>query len=210
MNRLDAYRLIACKLILHACNGANGRDESDPVYQSVVEGRDSGKMQRSYSSCGDLAHWLLYRLGVRESWVNREESYRRWRSGRNISDLCWPPCPSRPRKEAERYQCGDILIVYNQPDTRDAHALVVLEHNGDVVLSGDYGQPGGQLRNRTLVAGLLGGRAIRHVLPLGSALTGTLAPPDWTLIETLATGEELDAWAAAIGFPLPPPSPEAA
>lgn len=204
MNRIEAYRLIARKFVEHACGGPGGRGESDPVYQAVTEGRDTGKMQRSYSSCGDLAHWLLFRLGVRESWVNRDETYRRWRSGQNISALCWPPCPSRRARDGERFDAGDVLVVYNGENGYDAHALVVLEHADGVVLSGDYGQPGGMLRTRKLQGGALGGRKVQHVLTLEMALTGSLAPPDWTLLETLCTGEELDAVAHAIGFDLPP------
>lgn len=204
MNRLDAYRLLASRLVNHACNGSFGRSENDEVYQQVTEGRDVGKARASYSSCGDLAHWMLFRLGVRESWINRAESYRRWRSGQNISALCWPPCPSRRMHIAELFGTGDVLVIYSQPDSRDAHALVVLEHDGDVILSGDYGQPGAALRTRRLSGQSLGGRIVQHVLTLPMALTGSLAPPDWTLLEALLTGEELDACAQAVGFPLPP------
>lgn len=209
MNRIDAYRLLAARLLSHACNGSFGRSEQDEVYQQVTEGRDRGAARASYSSCGDLAHWLLYRLGVRESWVNRAEHFRGWRSGQNIADLCWPPCPSRRMHVAERFGTGDILVIYREPDSRDAHALVVLDHDGDHVLSADYGQPGGALRTRRLSGQDLGGRTVQHVLTLPMALTGSLAPPDWTLLETLLTGEELDACAQAVGFPLPP-KPEAA
>lgn len=214
MNRLEAYRLLARRLVEYACDGPLGRDEDDPVYRRVTEDRDMGAMQRKYSSCGDLAHWLLFRLGVRESWLNRRE-HLGWRSGQNVAALCWRPCPSRPPRIAERFDAGDILVIYSQPDTWDAHVLVVLEHDGDTVLSGDYGQPGGALRTRRLSGDNLGGRDIHHVLDLGQALTGSLDPPDWALLEALPgrhafTGEELDACAQAIGFPLPNRPDEAA
>jgi hypothetical protein len=210
LDRIAAYRLLARVLVNHACGGSAGRPESDPVYRDdVTEGRDAGAMQRAYSSCGDLAHWLLYRLGVRESWINRREHYRGWRAGENIAAFCWRPCPSRRPHVAERFGAGDVLVIYSQPDSSDAHALVVLEHEGDYILSGDYGQPGGALRRRRLSGQDLGGRTIQHVLTLPMALTGGLAPPDWTYLEGLLTGEELDACAQAIGYPLPP-RPEAA
>ncbi len=202
MNRLEAYRLCARKLVEYACGDTSGRSESDPVYQRVTEGRDVGAAQAKYSSCGDLAHWMLYRLGARESFVNRAENKPwGWRVGRNVSQLCYNKLVHEP-KPGERFAPGDILVVFNDPGGRDAHVLVALEHNGDVVLSGDYGQPGGALRTRTLRDGRLGGRELQYCLPLGMALSGTMEAPDWGLLETLMTGEELDAVAEATGFAL--------
>lgn len=209
MNRLEAYRRLVDALLRHATNGSAGRDEDDPVYVSVVEGRDYRKTPPS-SSCGDLPHWLLYRLGVRESWVNRKEHYTGWRVGQNISCLSWRPSPAREMHIAEKFWLGDILVIWKEPDSKDSHALVVVEHVDGVILSADYGQPGGKMLTRRLSDRNLGGRYIQRVLTLGQALTGTLAPPDWTLLETLLTGEELDACAQAIGFPLPPKPLDAA
>lgn len=190
--QLMAYRCAAAALVNYACNGGKGRDESDEIYKDVTEGRDIGKQQASYSSCGDLGHWLLYRLGVRESWVNRKE-HGSYRIGRNVSNLCWSPCPSMAPLPAQRFDAGDILVVYNRDDSRDAHVLVALEHRDGVLLSGDYGQPGGALRTRELRDGKVGGRKIRHVLTLPMALSGALEQPDWALLERLLTGEEFEA-----------------
>lgn len=205
MERIAAYRLLAERLLRYAVRGPLGRDEQDPVYREVTEERDPGP---GYSSCGDLPHWMLYRLGVRESWVNRQEHFPKFRYGKNISTLSWKPCPSREMHIAEKFACGDTLIIWAEPDTEDAHALVVLEHDVDTILSADYGQPGGKLVRRRLSDRNLGGRYIQRVLTLGMALSGGLAPPDWTYIEAMPapyglSGEELDAVAAAIGWPLP-------
>jgi hypothetical protein len=41
------YRSLARKLCEFACDGYNGRPESDPVYQDVTEGRDVGAIFRT-------------------------------------------------------------------------------------------------------------------------------------------------------------------
>jgi hypothetical protein len=194
---LPEYRDLARRLVEHACGGAGGRPESDPFYQLVTEGRDRGAAQKSYSSCGDLAHWLLYRLGVRAPWINRAE-HQGWRSGRNVSTLAWeaPNAVRRTPAPSSRYAAGDVLIVWNRADGTDAHVLVALEHDGNVLLSGDYGQPGGKLCTRVVTARpvqvdggrsydapFLGARQIQRWLPLGVLLEhlggrGELAPPD--------------------------------
>lgn len=193
---ITEYRDLARRLVEYACGGAAGRSESDPVYQQVTEGRDRGTAQRSYSSCGDLAHWLLYRLGVRSPWINRAE-HQGWRSGRNVSTLAWdaPNAVRRTPTPSGRYEPGDVLIVWNREDGTDAHVLVAVEHDGNVLLSGDYGQPGGKLCTRVILtravhsdgrvydAPVLGTRQIQRWLPLGILLEhvselGQLAAPD--------------------------------
>ncbi len=178
MTSLSDLRQLALAYLDLATDADRGRSETDPLYIAITEERDFGK---GYSSCGDLAHWLLFRLGVRCSWVNRAESATGWKMGANIWRLV--SCPaSRGPIEGEHYEPGDILVIYNDPQGKDAHALVVREHRGHELLTADYGQPGGARRNRPFVRGLIGSRKLQRVLPLGDALrlaeqSGGLVPP---------------------------------
>lgn len=62
------------QLLSYACGRFDsGRNEDDPIYQGVTEGRDVPPFREKYSSCGDLAHWLLFRLGSRLEMINRKE-----------------------------------------------------------------------------------------------------------------------------------------
>ena len=80
-------RAFASEFLNYACGRwTGGRTESDAVYQQISEGRDVGAMRASYSSCGDLAHWLLFRMGCRSPFINRNE-HLGWRVGQNISAL---------------------------------------------------------------------------------------------------------------------------
>ena len=70
----------AVRLVLYAVNAPVGRHMGDPVHEEVTESRytqwrrarDAGQewaKRMIYSSCGDLAAWMLYRLGCRdEGW----------------------------------------------------------------------------------------------------------------------------------------------
>jgi N-acetyl-anhydromuramyl-L-alanine amidase AmpD len=192
---ISEYRTAARSLLELAVNGAAGRNEDDPFYQRVTEGRDVGAMRSKYSSCGDLAHWLLYRLGVRCSFVNRKE-HRGWTSGVNVSSLAFSPAATTPADRT--FGAGDILIVWNQAKGTDAHVLVAIEHTGDSLTSADYGQPGGALKRRMLSrrAGrlYLGERQIQRVLALETVLAVAdarreLMAPDLSLL----TGEPAPA-----------------
>ena len=203
------YRALAIELVEHACGGSVGRAEADPVYQAVTEGRDSGAMQQRYSSCGDLAHWLLFRLGVRLPFVNRAE-HRGWTSGVNVSRLAFHALADVDPRGA-RFSPGDIGIVWSKPEATDAHVFVILEDaQPQALLVGEYGQPGGHVRARSIGydGGLLriGSRSLHRVLRLDRVLdaadkAGALAPPELT-----------SSWARRLGLayprdtdPAPPP-----
>lgn len=187
MMDLDLSRKFAIELISYACGRyTGGRDENDAVYQSVTEARDVGAQQRSYSSCGDLAHWLLYRMGSRAKFINRKE-HLGWQSGLNVSKLAYSSL-SEDAKETDIYQAGDILIIWSKPDATDAHVMVVLEHQGSRLLCGEYGQPGGKVREHQLARPLLvGTRKIHRVLRFAKVLDdgelrGELQEPDYTAL----------------------------
>lgn len=134
---MTELRETAAALAAWACDN---RKVNDPVYRMVTEGRDPGPV---YSSCGDLAHWLLYTLGCRHQCINRKE-HLGYMIGRNVSRLANVAEAVKPTT-AEEYaaldlQPGDILIKWTRPDTRDAHVFVFDRLDGDKLHSWDYGQ----------------------------------------------------------------------
>ncbi len=149
---LELWQRAAVALDDWACNGTKGRDKRDPIYQHVVEGRD-GKLipYERYSSCGDRAHWKLWRLGVRLPFVNREERSPLpgdWKPGMNISELHWrshgAPCePGRPGAGWVP-EPGDELLIWNHPSGFDAHSLSVMAYDPSKreALTANYGAAG--------------------------------------------------------------------
>lgn len=179
---LVEYQHVAASWLEWACRG-DKVPERDERYQRVTEWRD--KPTPGYSSCADLAHWLLFCLGVRSPWVNRAEHIG-WRPARNVSALCWPPAPAREPHPTDQYDAGDVLVIWSRQDTTDAHVLVVVTHLPDehVLCTAEYGQPGGALRTHALDPHAplrIGLRTIHRVLPLATVLeqaelTGDLVP----------------------------------
>ncbi len=144
-------------LLDFACNGREGRNEDDPVYFQVTEGRDVGASRKDYSSCGDLAHWLFYRLGCRQPWINRDE-HLGWRSQDNVMSLSgFSPRVNAPNSvrltpvPEAKFVMGDVLLIWND-GKNNAHVMVV--HDYDPVtrklVSGEYGQPGGKVNEHVL------------------------------------------------------------
>lgn len=163
-NRSDYVK----SLIEWACGPPKGRNENDPVYQQITEGRDVGQAQKSYSSCGDLAHWMLYRLGVRSDYVNRNENGG-WKDQKNISNLAFSPAASTPTSSTS-YNPGDIIIVWNESNGSDSHAIVVTGQTGSTIQTGEYGQPGGAEKEHKIQIKdgkpYIGKRQIQKVIPL--------------------------------------------
>lgn len=193
---LSAYRVAASALLTYAVseNGAQG-----PVYMRVVEGRKAPK----YSSCGDLAHWLLYRLGVRLPWINRSEFTRDasgfgWRVGLNLNLLAAPEVgsntcavPARKLTTIPELAAGDLLQVSTESG---GHEICVTGRTSDVIQTAEYGQPGGLAKSHALTlhkpTGLVfcGQSQVTHVLPLASVLVAArnaaaLAPVDLTWLD---------------------------
>ena len=128
--------------------GRGKRPSGDPVHDWITEGRrlqwerahaagHSWALKGSYSSCGDLAHWLLMCLGCRdERVVNRSDDGGEisWVVGANISRLVALPWY---REEGAGPFPGDILHVAS-PD----HVAVLLDQeSADQWHTADYGQP---------------------------------------------------------------------
>ena len=173
-------RALAKQLLTYACNGDQCRPEKgDDIYGAITENRDCGS---KYSSCGDLGHWLLYRLGVRLGMVNRKENLG-WGMGQNVSKLAWCSYSKVPTRDST-FDCGDIIIIWSKPDGVDAHVMCVLEDrntNGTrEIVTANYGQPGGKIFSSKVTYSkfgntehmMIGQRTIQRWVPLMSVLAG--------------------------------------
>jgi hypothetical protein len=142
---LDTLRRYSREWCEFATNTSAGRKCSDAVYQWIVERRDRGP---GYSSCADLAHWLLFRVGCRADAINRAE-HRGWKAGVNVSRLAYwkGVAKSWPRTEpvtldalARHLQTGDVCIIWRKPDSTDAHVCIFDRVEGGKIHTWDAGQ----------------------------------------------------------------------
>jgi len=150
----DLVRFAAIALARYAVNDAEGRDLGDPVHEWVTEGRRARNEARKkkageppdYSSCGDLAHWMLYCLGCRDDRINREE-HKKWRVQVNLSLLRESPWYVRAGSPMSGPSLGDIILVANRDDGKDAHVAVLISiEDSKQWVTSDYGQPYGRRR----------------------------------------------------------------
>ncbi len=140
---MTALRELACDFLVMAARDTNGRRQFDPIFEAVTERRQS----KGYSGCGDLAHWLLYRLGFRCPWINRAE-FRGWRQAQNVALLCAREVGGantlarRPRY-GQSVDVGDVLVL-NAHDLNGTHVAVVMGvsviESGARVYTAEYGQ----------------------------------------------------------------------
>jgi hypothetical protein len=195
---LARAQAIAQALLLQAVNDEHGRDEGDSFYKIVTENRDgpSPLMRAKYSSCADLAHWLLRSLGVRADWLNRNDDgdAQPWRSGVNLNWLCARPigkCPLATRKLGGEPAPGDVFVENN---VYGGHVFCAVDYvaKTDTLISAEYGQPGGKLKTRSLFKVTFDKRALGH-LRLADVLGACSAPVDFSGLQDRMTGEELDA-----------------
>ena len=135
----SVYRDAARTLLDFAGAGPSGRNIKDPVYQSIVEGRDP--KIHGYSGCADAAHWLLFRLGIRSDNVNRDEN-RGWKPVVNVGELAFWAGVSRDATMVDQPKCGDIVIIWESKTTSDSHVMCVIEYDPDtkVMLVCEAGQ----------------------------------------------------------------------
>jgi hypothetical protein len=145
----------------------------DPAFQEII----NGDYQGGGTTCGFLAHWLLWRIGCRtRTLVNRTdaESGLSYVIGRNISRLRWNAffkvygggLPGT----------GDIVFTSNGPPNTE-HVFCFLRAEGDTWISADAGQTNpadgrqcARIRRRTFKNGSLTSelstRKIQGWLPL--------------------------------------------
>src|SRR5678816_1909597 len=114
---LDVWQRAAIAMCEWACGYDTGRSKDDPVYREVTENRDGpGPEQRKhYSSCGDLAHWMMRRFGIREAWVNRTDDGMcgPWISGVNVSNLWGSKNPLDVIPNADWVpEPGDVMLLW--------------------------------------------------------------------------------------------------
>lgn len=170
-------RAAALALGRYAVDAPRGRVPPDPVHEWITEGRRlqyerawaagaawARALPAGYSSCGDLAHWLLLCLGVRdERYVNRDGDggTHPWLAGVNISRLVELPAYVRAIGSAVPSP-GDIVHLA-APD----HVAICEAFSCEEVTmsSFDYGQPYGGPRTRAIVrhgsVWIVGGRALQ-------------------------------------------------
>lgn len=194
---LEERRAAATALAEFAVGAPRGRTVGDPVHEWVTEGRRlqyeravaagarwATSMSGGYSSCGDLAHWLLMCLGCRdERYVNRGDDGGEvpWRAGVNISRLVALPAYVDARRAAGRTPVpGDILHVAS-PD--HVCVLVAARVEAGTVDTADYGAPHAAFRTvPVLVRGsvtMIGSRVLMGWVDLGAVeFTESALVPD--------------------------------
>jgi hypothetical protein len=155
--RLLEYRKRAVELLEYACNGNPAK--GSPRWLEVTENRNTPK----YSSCGDLAHWMLFRLDFRMRWINRNEN-QGWRMGLNITRLI----KRGSKYKGVKLEGGDIIVVSNiWPQGFDAHAVCIIDQpDKSKIITAESGLPGNGLLTHNLPLS----RTIRVVIPLESVI----------------------------------------
>lgn len=139
-------RAASAALATYGCNDTTGRWQGDPVFEHIVEGRQTwwlvnGK-RRDYSGCGDLIHWTFWNLiGAEQDsdarWLNRAEAFG-YRVGVNVSNLRWK-CPAwRSFKKGQfNPSRGDCLLI---GEHGGEHVAIVDSVGDGTYTSMDYGQ----------------------------------------------------------------------
>lgn len=206
-DEVHARRKVAVAWLEYWCGWPPGEEiaKTDPRYIDCTEGRDrTPAQQRVYSSCADLAHGMLYRVGVRLPWLNRDE-HRGWKSSVNVSRLV----SHSQQWDRRKLEGGDTLMIANQwPSGKDAHVVCVIDEQPDSVQltpdvyvpieggaclsTAQYGASGmrvggigGRLQSYDAWDRLhIGSRRVRVVLPFADVLLdafqkGLLEPPQY-------------------------------
>lgn len=170
--RILPYQKLASRLLEYACTDAAERKSARAL--EITEGRNAF---HRYSSCADLAHWLYYRLGVRDPWVNRDE-HLGWAVGVNVSRLGTAGGFRNPPRGG--LDAGDVTIEWSRSDGTDAHVRCIVACTGpEEYATAEYGQPGGLLKQIKISPdGLIGHKRIHRYLPLEAVLSAAwpLAP----------------------------------
>ncbi len=195
IEHLDFAQRMAAELLNWATLDGEGVDELHPRYVTVTEGRDGpGAVQRAkYSSCADLAHWLLRCIGVRCDWLNRADDNdgRNWKSGVNLNWLCPPPigpCSVASSRLIDDPEPGDIFVENN---VHGGHVFVAIRYDAinDILTSAEYGQPGGKVKHRKGFRAAFKRNALSHLRLRDVLASGVcVADPDVSLLDLPEAG----------------------
>lgn len=171
-----AYRAAACALAWWAVGGSAGARCGDIEHETVTEGRKrtAGVF---YSTCGDLPHFILERLGLTARFVNRAARAGGYVIGRNITALTLQRSAHVDNDEA---QAGDVLHFVDPATPNSDHVAVLLGRDDSSLILAEYGQALGS----RFVVGMVDGHA-RSRAPTGGRKrwVGT-----WSLARLLAAG----------------------
>ena len=173
---------------------AMSREVIDPVYRFFTEGRDLGP---DYSSCGDLAHCVLFRAGCREPWINRVEAPGGYRPRKNVNLLCPEPVGKNPfarRALPYSYQPGDILLLCPPDDLSKWHVCVFEKQVGTQVHTFDLGQdPMSREAWAANTHWTCSERKVRNSRTMNAQYSISLDDVPWTAEIDLLSGERMDA-----------------
>jgi len=204
-------RSAAVALAKYAVDGDRGRVVGDPVHEWITGGRRAQyeralaaglqwavDMPAGYSSCGDLAHWLLLCLGVRdERFLNRSDDggVHPWGVCTNISRLVRSPWYVDFDGELALPGVGDILRVASPGRAALSEHVAVLTEIVDARqwVTADYGQPHGCRRvcplrdtgSGLIVRGrvLQGFVSLARVVASGALIETAIVPDDCAIGE---------------------------
>jgi len=199
---LPLVRRASVAIATWAVDGKKGRPSGDPIHEWVTEGRRL-QFERAlaagckwavqlnktggYSSCGDLIHFVLMLLGMRDEKVlNR---------GDDGGDLAWRMCVNISKLVRSRYYVG--ANTYEMPMLGDMLHVAPPDHVSvltsvpmvDQWVDANYGAPHGAqhvrpLRNvaqgMTVGGRLLGGFvSLEKVVGLGGLVESAIVPDDF-------------------------------
>lgn len=213
MNELSVWQDAAVALCEYACGVPAGIGKDTAPYPEVTEGRDTGASRARYSSCADLAHWLLERLGVREKWINRA-SLHQFRDELNVYEIGLG-CPIAHAAPVDSDWpgpgAGDICEIWNGIKGQDAHVFVCLGpgDNDGHLRTANYGEggmsaaawPGAGISDSAFIhhpnGWYVGSRKLQRIIRFADAVALSTAAPDLT--GAAVSGELVDALGAKYG-----------
>jgi hypothetical protein len=159
-----AFRKLLVSLYEYACDGSRGAPQGSARYMEIVEGRRYDLCNPPSSSCGDQPHWGLYMAGIRLDWINRD-AHTGWTYGtkangwrNNITTLYHDTFNqlAEPWRDGMRFEPGDAGGIWDDSRPNHTHVFCVIDQGDDgVLLTAEYGQPGGKLLTRAIRDGRL-------------------------------------------------------
>ena len=166
----------------YATNSQEGRILGDPVFEMITEKRNHSP---GYSCCGDVVHFMLSRLGLKDPTIVNRNDTTKWQSGLNISKLRYGSAKVGAwvdYKPGLLAKPGDAMIIGN--DNASTHTFIVQEHTTSSLFSCD----GGQFNlkegpyNKKIGQPAINMCMREMKIMLGSLYTGTVEKNNWRRI----------------------------